>query len=128
MNRIKIYYYGPEYFVNHEKKAVTCKLSYDIISPDNLWPIILEESVKNNSSIFKCAKATTFCHGEDVFDVSTGMKVALAKAEINAERQVTKLMRKVQNRLEELSTIVCNRLEESALNCEHNYEYLEKNF
>lgn len=127
MERIKIHYHEPEYFINRENKTVTCKMNYDLSLPIDL--LIISDTIlsKDNRSHI-VAKATTTCHGEDVFDIQKGMKVALAKAEINAERQVSKFMRRIQKRMDDITSIINDRIAECAINCEHNYEYLERNF
>lgn len=76
---------APKYFVNPEKKKVTCVLTAELLIPDceytgnNLYsylPYVPGKKIK--------VSAAAKCSDKDEFDVNRGMHIALAKAEIAA--------------------------------------------
>lgn len=103
-NRIKLSETDCEYFINEEKKTVTCKMFYrlkfdnDIVGVFthlfNEYPCYLQEET-----------ATTHLADGDTFDVKKGMQVARAKAETMAYKKMRQLVKNLSNKL--TSVLVC---------------------
>lgn len=80
MEKIKICFGEPEFFINEEKKTVTCKLRGGLVLPFELFNI---RCFWMNGSFDeeKIVTATAKCCPEDTFDIDKGKRIALAKAE-----------------------------------------------
>lgn len=80
MEKIKIYFGEPEFFVNEEKKTVTCKLRGGLEMPFELFNL-MNYWADSSFDEEKIVTATAKCCPEDTFDVDKGKRIALAKAE-----------------------------------------------
>jgi hypothetical protein len=133
MERFKLKFGEPRYYVNEKKKTVTCVMTCRLTGNPTVMEMLyvmsnLEspEAYDNIRYNFEVS-ATSKLYPGDTFDVETGKKVARAKAEsqayLNTSNRIGKLIGKyfnmVQNMYDEFYT-----KSESVVS--HNDEYLEK--
>ncbi len=122
--RIKLSETDCQYFINEEKKTVSCKMFYRLKMDSDMY-IVFTNLFDEYPSYIESVTATTHLSEGDKFDVNKGMQVAKAKAEIMAYKNVRKHVKKLSDKL--ASVLVCtndfeNRAED-AIN--HNKEYLK---
>lgn len=77
-----------DYFVNETKKTVTCVLTYDVKTTYQNIRFLYASSPKTDSLFNFKAVGVAKANDNDTFDLVTGKKVALAKAEINAYKNM----------------------------------------
>lgn len=77
-----------DYFVNETKKTVTCVLTYDVKTTYQNIQFLYVASPKTDSLFNFKAVGVAKTNDNDTFDLATGKKVALAKAEINAYKNM----------------------------------------
>lgn len=77
-----------DYFVNETKKTVTCVLTYDVKTTYQNIQFLYAASPKTDSLFNFKAVGVAKANDNDTFDLATGKKVALAKAEINAYKNM----------------------------------------
>lgn len=126
MEKIKICFGEPEFFVNEEKKTVTCKLRGGLVMPFKMF-----KSMKylGNGSFDeqKIVTATAKCCPEDAFDIDKGKRIALAKA----ENKITyyfcdNVVDKVYSTIVSKLTACCEDFRlRSYKFAEHNHVYIE---
>lgn len=87
MENFKLSVNSIDYFVNEKKNCVTCRVDYTVKAADETLMLIFGTDMFVGADI-GTAVATARLHKDDKFDVDTGMKVARAKAESLAYRQV----------------------------------------
>lgn len=122
--RIKLSETDCQYFINEEKKTVSCKMFYKLKMDSDMY-IVFTNLFDEYPSYIESVTATTHLSEGDKFDVNKGMQVAKAKAEIMAYKNARKNIKKLSDKL--ASVLVCtndfeNRAE-GAIN--HNKEYLK---
>lgn len=74
MSRIKIQFKDPDFFVNKDKRTVTCKLRGFIQIPKGTYHVW-------EDTFYAISTATAKCSPEDEFDIERGKRISLAKAE-----------------------------------------------
>ena len=82
-----------DYFVNETKKTVTCVLTYDVKTSYQNIQFLYAASPRTDSLFNFKAVGVAKANDNDTFDLVTGKKVALAKAEINAYKNMMALFR-----------------------------------
>lgn len=96
MMNFKLSFKDPKFFVNEEKKVVTCVLNYWLNLPDYISCETLDNLSRfygNNSLIpqyIMSVSAQAKLDPHDEFNVEVGMKVARAKAESKAYDQTAR--------------------------------------
>ena len=120
--RIKLSETDCEYFINEEKKTVSCKMFYRL-KMDSDMNIVFAHLFDEYPFYPESVTATTHLSEGDTFDVNKGMQVARAKAETIAYKIARKNVKKLSDKL--ASMLVCtndfeNRAED-VIN--HNKEY-----
>lgn len=126
MEKIKIHFDEPEFFVNEEKKTVTCKLRGGLVLPFELFNIRcfwMNRSFDEE----KIVTATAKCSPEDTFDIDKGKRIALAKAENKityyfSDNVVDRIYSTI---VSELTTSCEDFRLRSYKFAEHNYAYIE---
>lgn len=127
MENFKLSVNNIDYFVNEEKKCVTCRVNYVLKAADETLLLLFGADCLVDNCDFGEAVATARVHADDVFDVETGKKVARAKAESLAYRQVV-------NYLDNITEVYSRKFMRPALMfiekaekvIDHNDEYLEQ--
>lgn len=101
---------------------VTCRMYYQLLAPEPFLDIcgfVAGEVV-----------ATAHCHKDDTFNLETGKKVALAKAESRAYKEARSVMnRRLQNTINTVVQLanMAKRFSEKAEDAiEHNTEYITR--
>jgi hypothetical protein len=75
----------PEYFIDNEKKKVTCVITGTFVTPTiSSWDAIGDTPLISANKFKVIGRA--ICSDKDVFDAERGMRIALAKAELKAYR------------------------------------------
>lgn len=126
MKKIKIHFDEPEFFINEEKKTVTCKLCGQLDLPFelnyifNFMPDLIMDEWKNMTATAKCSP-------EDTFDIDKGKRIALAKAENKityyfSDNVVDRIYSTI---VSELTTSCEDFRLRSYKFAEHNYAYIE---
>ena len=77
------------------------------------------------------AKLTPFyglatLHKDDKFDYNIGCRIALAKAERKAYKEIGKIINKELIKLQELEIAMCDFIDKANKMTEHNTEYIKK--
>ena len=122
--RIKLSETDCQYFINEEKKTVSCKMFYRLKMDSDMY-IVFTNLFDEYPSYIESVTATTHLSEGDKFDVNKGMQVAKAKAEIMAYKNVRKHVKKLSDKLANI-LVYTNDFEnraEDAIN--HNKEYLK---
>lgn len=122
--RIKLSETDCQYFINEEKKTVSCKMFYKLKMDSDMY-IVFTNLFDEYPSYIESVTATTHLSEGDKFDVNKGMQVAKAKAEIMAYKNVRKNVKKLSDKLANI-LVYTNDFEnraEDAIN--HNKEYLK---
>lgn len=91
--RIKLSETDCQYFINEEKKTVSCKMFYRL-KIDSDMDIVFTNLFDEYPSYIESVTATTHLAEGDKFDVNKGMQVAKAKAEIMAYKNARKNIKK----------------------------------
>lgn len=104
-----------KFFVNENDRTVCCVLKAKLYIPSLCFHYQEEFTVNGISK----------CHGDDVFDIERGKRIALAKAENKAYKvackYVDKDVRDALNFIEKATYF----LDKSDIQCDHNIEYIE---
>lgn len=135
MERFKLKFGEPRYYVNEKKKTVTCVMTCRLTGNPTVMEMLYVMRNLESSEMYEYndirypfeIAATSKLYPGDTFNVETGKKVARAKAEsqayLNTSNKIGKLIGKyfnmVQNMYDEFYT-----KSESVVS--HNDEYLEK--
>ena len=131
MMKFKLSFSEPQYFINEQKKTVTCKMKYSLKSTDyNLFRMFLDIAYwsKTDEDLIEYETiATAKLDPLDTFDPEIGKKVARAKAESFAYKRVSKQMLRIYNKY---NLIMGNAVNELCIKSkgvqEHNDKYLSQ--
>lgn len=118
-NDFKMSTISTKYYYNGDN--VTVELAASLTAPNVFYPIF--------GYIYKVVKATAKCNPEDTYDKQMGEKIALARAEAKAYRQLCDEMKRrwkyVLEAIETLAPLKAS-FEEKTNNCvEHNERYVD---
>ena len=123
-NRIKLSETHCQYFVNEEKKTVTCKLTYSLKTDYDT-----EEALVHLINMFpfytQNATATTHLAEGDTFDVKKGMQVARAKAETMAYKRMKQIIKTLSGKLASMLVSTNDFVNRADDVIKHNNEYLK---
>lgn len=135
--KIKLSFAEPEFYVNVEKRTVTCVLRYRMRSTSDdgynkLWSAlgymsdhVLDEDTNALRYGFM-ATETAVARPEDEFDVEKGKKIARAKAETSAYKYTAKALYRVMGEaLKVLTDSSAEFIAKASTVCKHNKEYIE---
>lgn len=89
--KLKLSVYNTEFYVNEKKKRVRCKMQFGIRG--DIDTLLLVNMFSDRNCFEVMAEANT--DPQDQFDVETGKKVARAKAESMAYKQLTNMLRRI---------------------------------
>ena len=121
-NRIKLSETSCEYFINEEKKTVTCKLNYSLKTDRDT-----EEALVHLINMFpfytQNATATTHLSDGDTFDVKKGMQAARAKAETMAYKQMKQIIKTLSGKLASMLVSTNDFVHRADDVIKHNNEY-----
>jgi hypothetical protein len=121
-NRIKLSETDCEYFINEEKKTVSCKMFYRLKMDDDIY-MLFAHLFDEYPSCIESVTATTHLSEGDEFDVNKGMQVARAKAETIAYKIARKNVKKLSDKLASM-LVGTNDFENRAEDViNHNEEY-----
>lgn len=124
-NRIKLSETDCQYFINEEKKTVSCKMFYRL-KLDNDIVGVFTHIFGEYPCYLQKATATAHLAEGDTFDVNKCMQIARAKAETMAYKNMRQLMKKLSGKLASM-LVVTNDFENRAEDIiKHNDEYLKK--
>lgn len=112
----------PSYQVDKERKSVKCHLTCKIITPDSLF------ANKIMDNVVITANGYAKCDEQDNFDVNTGMKIALARAESLAYHKAKVLIMQCIKDIERFATAAFDFDEKSNFVRMHNDIYIKSNF
>ena len=123
-NRIKLSETDCQYFINEEKKTVSCKMFYRL-KLDNDIVGVFTHLFGEYPCYLQNVTATAHLAEGDTFDVKKGMQVARAKAETMAYKNMRQLMKKLSGKLASM-LVVTNDFENRTEDIiKHNDEYLK---
>lgn len=101
---------------------VTCKMYYQLLAPEPFFELC--------GFVAGVVVATAHCHKDDTFNLETGKKVALAKAESRAYKEARRVMnRRLQdtvNTVVQLADMAERFSEKAETAIEHNKEYITR--
>lgn len=132
----KLSFGEPKYFVNEEKKIVTCVMDYRLKFPGDDWRMVnalkyisdcyIED--KDNMIRYEFqVDAQAKLDPQDEFDVEVGKKVARAKAESRAYQYVIKQMGQAYSKfVENLVRMEDEFFKKADSVIEHNNRYLSQ--
>ena len=134
MERFKLKFDEPRYYVNEKKNTVTCVMSCRLTgNPAVMEMLYTMSNLSNDYSLYDNIRysfevsATSKLYPGDTFDVETGKKVARTKAEsqayLNTSKKIGKLIDKYFNMVQNMYDEFYTKSESVA---SHNDEYLEK--
>ena len=89
--KLKLSVYNTEFYVNEKKKRVRCKMQFGIRG--DIDTLLLIDMFNDRNCFEVMAEANT--DPQDHFDVETGKKVARAKAESMAYKQLNNMLRRI---------------------------------
>lgn len=123
-NRIKLSETDCQYFINEEKKTVSCKMFYRLKMDSDIIGL-LAHLLDEYPCYLQTVTATTHLAEGDTFDVKKGMQVAKAKAETMAYKRMRQIMKRLSGKLASM-LVVTNDFENRAEDTiKHNEEYLK---
>jgi hypothetical protein len=129
MEKIKLSFEEPTYFINHDKKTVTCKVEFLIKGNPRILNYLDHVSFAYKNELltgYHTAIATAKLNPMDQFDVNTGIKVARAKAESWAYQMVNSHIKNTLKKCMVEVYDVVKDFEEKASNVkEHNNKYIQ---
>ena len=130
----KLSFGEPKYFVNEEKKIVTCVMVYRLKFPGDDWKMvnvlkqISDRYVVDKDNMIRYdfqVDAQAKLDPQDEFDAEVGKKVARAKAESYAYRYVAKQISQVYSKfVEDLTRMEAEFFKKADSVIEHNDRYL----
>lgn len=128
---VKLVFGEPEYFVNLGKKAVACKLNFDVKTPVGEYSNgHLFNYLDISGNDWFCPKTSVVgvahCSEKDDWNTETGCKIAKARAEEKAYRKVLASVKKSVKELEELVAVGKDFIAAAENNCKHNEEYIAR--
>lgn len=135
--KIKLSFEEPEFYVNAEKRTVTCVLKYKMRSTsdntyNNLWSALRYMSdhvLDEDTNVLRygfMVTETAVARPEDEFDVEKGKKIARAKAEASAYKYTAKALYRVMGEaLKVLTDSSAEFISKASIVCKHNKEYIE---
>lgn len=110
----------PAYYVDEKKKSVKCYLTCDIKTPNALYG----NQIMNNTRISATGYAK--CGSQDEFNVHTGKKIALARAEEKIYLKA-KHMAKQAKKDAEVFIKAADKFEQKCYRvCAHNEDYIDQ--
>lgn len=121
-NEVKIRFNEPKYTVNETQGTVTCELRYYPVFPEFVIAVLGECLSYHPFTVTAIAKVCS----EDTFNEKTGKRVALAKAEAKAYKQVGKYCFKKCGQLGKAYNKLYDFYAKAQLVVDHNYEYINK--
>ena len=89
--KLKLSVYNTEFYVNEKKKRVRCKMQFGIRG--DIDTLLLVDMFSDRDCFEVMAEANT--DPQDQFDIETGKKVARAKAESMAYKQLNNMLRRI---------------------------------
>lgn len=123
-NRIKLSETDCQYFINEEKKTVSCKMFYRLKMDSDIigfFAHLFDEYPCYTQTL----TATTHLAEGDTFDVKKGMQVARAKAETMAYKRMRQIVKRLSGKLASM-LVVTNDFENRADDTiKQNEEYLK---
>lgn len=127
---MKLSFYNTVYYINEEKKTVTCKTYYSITSSQSRLLNYMAHITDNDHPHELYAIGTARLYENDNWDIETGKKVARAKAETKAYEYVAKRANKIARDTMDISLKInglCGTVSKMANKVrKHNDEYLSK--
>lgn len=108
------------FYVNEKTKAVGCKLYFDVKGPADVISVI--KTFTDNSRYEVVAEARV--NPEDTYNIEVGKKVARAKAESMAYRQLANILQRITYRLMTVLNSVDDFMYKTDAVIEHNNNYL----
>lgn len=121
-NEIKISFTDQKFYVNQETKEVVCVLSFK-----PLYPPFVENVLKQLGIVVpEACKSVARLKEQDIFDISKGQKVALAKAENKVYRVVGKQLKIAQEYINLANWQISSFLNKVDFVTNHNVEYINK--
>lgn len=119
----KLVYYGePRYEINYENKTVKCHLTVKIITPDSLY------ANKIMDTTLMSANGYAKCDNMDKFDVETGKRIALTRAESLAYHKAMVLIRKCTDDMLRIFEAAERFENKSKYVQKHNEHYIKANY
>lgn len=116
MDKIKINFEDPNFFVNKEKKTITCKLFGSIDKPKGMYHV-WEDSFN--------VTCTAKCSPDDEFDMEKGKRIALAKAENKIFEKAGKSLKELENELSHSLLLIGHYAVNSNNYIAHNNRYIQ---
>lgn len=107
------------FYVNEKKKTVVCMVNSFLNTPYNP-----QSPVDVYGKYFK-GIGVAKCHGEDIFDVERGKRIALTKAEDNAYANALKYLGEQRKYLVEMMFMIDSFSNKANHQFEHNHDYIE---
>ena len=127
---VKLVFNTPEFFVNESKRAVACKVRFDVRTPKGNYTdgqlFNFAELADDLFCVCMDVVGIAHCSENDVWDVNVGCKIAKARAEEKAYRLVLGSVRKSVKELEELVTVGKDFIAAAEKYCKHNEDYIDK--
>lgn len=121
-NEIKISFTDQKFYVNQETEEVVCILNFK-----PLYPPFVENVLKQLGIVVpEVCKSVARLKEQDVFDVASGQKVALAKAENKAYRVVGKQLKIAQEYINLANWQILSFSSKVDFVTNHNVEYINK--
>lgn len=124
--KIKIHFYGEKF--SHNGKKVVCVLNYYISAPEYYDKNGSYGNFRfgNGSETMK-AIGVAVCSDDDIFDLEKGKKIAKARAETEAYKRATELLRdKVFNLAHSYVNMYTDFYSRNINVRKHNKEYIKK--
>ena len=110
----------PTYYVNNEKKIITCKMNGYLLTPrSNSWNSISVPSISITGT------GIARCHNDDNFDEKIGKKIARARAENECYLAAKRYLVEQKHRLLQISNATNYFIEKSYRCCAHNDDYID---
>lgn len=115
---------NPKYYVNTEKKKVTCILSATFLVP-GFTAGDYKAILPNMFSLDIQAKGVAKCSENDDFDVNRGMHIALAKAEMKAYRAAKEYLNECAGTVMAMAKMANEFITKADYFLKHNEEHVE---
>ena len=123
-NRIKLSEANCEYFINEEKKTVSCKMFYRLKVDSDICES-LAGLLDEFPTYLQYVTATTHLSKGDIFDVKKGMQVARAKAETMAYKNMRQIIKNLSSKLSRMLVVTTDFEKKADETINHNKRYIE---
>lgn len=132
----KLTFWDPVYYVNEDKKIVTCRLKHRFRSTDDkMFEMIIREigdyvnKYKSDKLLGDVLESVGVARldPDDNFDIEVGKKIASARAETNAYKMTARMIDKMADEvIYKLDTLRNNFVSKSERVIKHNEDYISK--